>query len=133
MVLYEEIKKRFFYEGVELASFVGIYPSVDEYPHISDFYGELVKRSYEWFCEELCETLKTEYEGNSDSKKRFKCEVCYYQVEFKLTEDEKGIYVSCDVSFKMGRKKTLARFNEVQYWNEKGERMIRPRKKRRAR
>ncbi len=132
MVEYEEIKKRFFYEGVELASFVGRYPSGSEYPYISQFYGELTKSSFEWFCGELCETLAAEYEADTDTKKRFKREVCHYEANFYLSKEEKFLTVECDVSLKLGKKNILARFSEQQRWDEEGKIMIRPKKKRRA-
>ncbi len=134
MVEYEEIKKRFFYEGVELASFVGRYPPPVEYPYISEFYGELTKSSFEWFCSELCETLKAEYDKDTDTKKRFRREVCRYQAIFYLTKEENCLTVKCDVSLKMGKGKILARFSEKHKWDEEGKIMIRPKrsKKRRA-
>ncbi|MBR2388582.1 MAG: hypothetical protein IKB02_07445 [Clostridia bacterium] len=135
---HEEIRKRFFYEGVELASFVGRYPSKAEYPNVSDFYGELTKSSFEWFSGELCETLRAKYEADGDSKKRFRQEVCHYEANFYLTKEETHLAVKCDVSLKVGKKRVLARFSETHLWDSEGKLMIRPRKektnkKRRAR
>lgn len=139
MVEYEEIKKRFFYEGVELASFVGRYPAPSKYPSLSQFYGELTKSSFEWFCTELCETLKAEYEQERELKKilpqgkRFNRDVCHYEAIFNLTSEEKYLTVRCDVSMRKGKKKILARFSEVQNWDEEGKLMIRPKRQKNRR
>ena len=132
---FEEIRKRFFYEGVELASFVGRYPSAAQYERIGDFYGELVKGSYDWFCTELCETLRGEYEADKDRKKRFSMDVCRYEANFYLEREEDYLTVRCDVSLRMGKKKLLAKFSEEHRWDNEGKLMIRPKrqKKRRAR
>lgn len=134
MVEYEEIRKRYFYEGVELASFVGRYPAKEKYPDIGKFYEELTKSSYEWFCSELCEALRKKYDANDDEKKRFRCEVCRYEASFLLTEEESFLSVSCNVTLSRGKKRVLARFFEEQRWNKEGTAMIKHReeKKRRA-
>ena len=129
MVGYEEIRKRYFYEGVELASFVGRYPLLEGCQHISKFYEELTKSSFAWFCGELCETLKAEYETYKNTKKRFYNEVCRYEVDFSAAEEKDVISVSCNVTLKKGKKRVLARFSEVQRWDPECQMMIRSRKK----
>ena len=129
MVEYEEIKKRFFYEGTELASFAGRYPVFVDRPRISGFYEELARSSFEWFCEELCNTVKAEYISQSDSKKRFNAEVCRYELDFFVVEEGRIITVSCNVTLKKGKKRILARFAETQRWDAEGEMMIHSRKK----
>ena len=130
---FEEIRKRFFYEGVELASFVGRYPPHVEYPRVSEFYGELVKDSFEWFSAELCETLRLRYVANADVKKRFRVEVCHYEATFCLTKEESCLRVKCDVSLKMGKKRVLASFFEEHLWDTEGRLMIKPKRQKNRR
>ena len=126
---YKEIKKRFFHDGILLASFFGRYPSFREYEYISDFYEELTKSCFEWFCGELCDTLTAAYEADTDEKKRFHRVACYYEVQFCASEENDVLSVSCNITLKKGKRKTLAKFSEEQTWDTAGQIMIRPRKK----
>ena len=126
---YKEIKKRFFYDGVLLASFVGRYPSFAEYEYISKFYEELTKSCFEWFCGEFCDTLVASYDADTDEKKRFHRVACHYEANFCVSEENDILSVSCNITLKKGNRKTLARFNEEQKWDASGQMMIRPKKR----
>ena len=115
---YEEIKKRFFYNGTELASFFAKYPYA-EGDRVGEFYKKLVDNAYAWFCGEFCESCKEEFERerNANIQNRFGRSVYRYIADFSVNEEKNVLLVTCDVILKKGKNEILDEWHESHMWN----------------
>ena len=129
---YKEIKKRFFHNGVELASFFAKYPYAEGYEKISDFYGLLAENSYAWFCGEFIDRCREECEGTTDKLRRFERESYRYTAEFLAKEEGELLLVSCDIVLKKGRRDILREWHELHAWDGETGLLVRQKKKSRV-
>ena len=131
MTEYKEIRKRFFYEGVELCSFAARIPWSEELAEISGFYRELAENAYTWFCENFCERCRIEYESDTDPDKRFGRKVYRYSLDFSAIEQEGGrLAVRCDVTLKKGKNETVSTHMESHLWDRETQLIVREMKDR---
>ena len=129
MIEYKEIVKRFFYERVELCSFVARLPSSEEWAEISGFYRKLAENACTWFCDVFCERCRVEYESDTDPDKRFGRKVYRYTLKFFVNELESGfLEIRCEVTLKRGRNETVSTYMERHLWNKETRLLIREKK-----
>ena len=136
MIEYKEKKKRFFYNGSELAGLFITYPYIEDFSEFSEFYEVVSQNAFDWFVGDFCEKCKAEYD-HSDEKNRFGKKVYRYSLEIRVKEEKKEfLKVEIKASLKRGKSEVLSELCEVQTWDTQ-ERMIlipkkqkkRPRKK----
>ena len=126
-----KIKKRFFYEGAQLASFLGESEGLGEYVEIAEFYGTLIKNAFEWFENVKYPEIIEEYISCSDELKRFGGAVKYgyFMKVVASIEREKEINVSCKVCMKNVRGEILIDFLDEQTWDKELLIMVKKKKK----
>ena len=131
MVEYKDMRKRFFYRGIELCSFAARIPWSEEWAEISGFYRELAENAYTWFCDVFCEQCRVEYESDTDPEKRFGRKMYRYSLDFSATVQEVGrLAVRCEVTLKRGRNETVSTYLESHLWNRETQLIVRERKDR---
>lgn len=115
-----KIKKRFFYEGVELAVFLGESEGLCRYGEIAEFYGTLINNAFEWFENVKYPEIIEEYSFCGDERKRFGTVVkyAYFMRVFISEERDKEINVSCEVCMKNVRGEALLDFLDQQTWDK---------------
>lgn len=113
MVEYKEIKKREFFEGVEVASFSARYPEISEKDIINSFLSELVSNSLKFFASEICERAKEEYTNDGSEKKRFYFKRYSYVLNIVAREGENDeLCVMLEASLCRGRKEEITSFSD---------------------
>lgn len=123
---YERIKKRMFFEGVEIASFSAIYPVTDR-QRINAFYEEVAGRALEWFETKLFESEKEKYAADTDPQKRFSHIAMRYSLRFDAVYLEGDILAVKNFAvLKKGEREEICRFCDCQIWRLSEELMIRP-------
>ena len=127
-----KIKKRFFYEGVELALFLAESEGLCEYGEIAEFYGEIMQNAYKWFCESKYPEIIEEYDSCEDERKKFGGVVkyTYFMRVFVSGECEKDIAVSCEVCMKKGKEEKIFEFCDTQTWDNELGIMVREKRNR---
>ena len=114
-----KIKKRFFYEGVELARFCALCEQIDGCEEINEFYGMLAQNAYTWFCEERYPQIIEEYTTDVDPHKKFGRRMYeYVMLSGICEEDDRSVCVRCEVTFKAGKEETLLTFCDMQRWDK---------------
>ena len=128
-----KIKKRFFYEGVELALFFAESEGLCEYGEIAEFYGEIMQNAYKWFCESKYPEIVEEYKSCDDPQKKFGGVVKYgYFMKVRLSdENEKTLTVGCEVFMKNSAGEKIVEFHDEQKWDKALMIMIRRKKRKR--
>lgn len=128
-----KIKKRFFYEGVELALFLAESEGLCEYGEIAEFYGEIMQNAYKWFCESKYPEIVEEYKSCDDPQKKFGRVVRYgYFMKVRLSdENEKTLTVGCEVFMKNSAGEKIVEFHDEQKWDKALMIMIRRKKRKR--
>lgn len=130
MIEYKEKKKRYFYNGTELAACVIRYPIAEELPVFTDFYHELSENAFEWFCTELCEKRKKEYDRVKDSDCRYSEKVYRYSLDFSAKEERAGrLAVCCSAILKRGKQEELSVLSEIQIWDTAMQLIIKDKKR----
>ena len=134
MIEYKEKKKRFFYLGVELADCFISYPYIEGLSIFNEFHELITDNAYNWFLTQLCERSVSEYEADTDEKKRFVKKVYKYTVDFRVNEENDNyLKVELNASLKKGNGENASHFCDVQIWDMKEGIMVRPKKKKRDR
>ena len=116
-----KIKKRFFYEGAQLASFLGESEGLCRYGGIAGFYGELMENAFLWFESKKYPEIVEEYRSCDDPRKKYGGAVRYgyFMRAFVSGESENEVAVSCEVCMKNGRgEKTFEFFDEATWDKE---------------
>ena len=128
-----KIKKRFFYEGVELALFLAESEGLCEYGEIAEFYREIMQNAYKWFCETKYHEIVEEYDSCEDERKKFGRVVRYgYFMKVRLSdENEKTLTVGCEVFMKNSAGEKIFEFCDEQKWDKALMIMIRRKKRKR--
>ena len=117
---YMKIKKRFFYEGAQLALFLAESEGLGEYVEIAEFYGTLTNNAFEWFKNVKYPEIIEEYISCSDERKRFGGAVKYgyFMKVVASRESEKEISISCEVCMKNVRGEILIDFLDEETWDK---------------
>ena len=115
-----KIKKRFFYEGAQLALFLAESEGLGEYVEVAGFYGTLIKNAFEWFENVKYPEIIEEYISCSDERKRFGGAVKYgyFMKVVASRESEKKISISCEVCMKNVRGEKIFEFLDEQTWDK---------------
>ena len=118
MIEYKQIKKRYFYLGVELADCIITYPLVEGLSKLNEFYEAISKNAFEWFLNVICKKSGEEYELDEDEKKRFGKKIYKYTVDILVTEENDDFLVAeLKVNLtKCGER--LSEFSSVQVWDK---------------
>ena len=129
-----KIKKRFFYEGAQLALFLAESNGLGEYGEIADFYGTLIKNAFEWFESKKYPEIVEEYRSCDDSHKKYGGVVKYgYFIKVFVNEENgKNLTVSCEVCLKNGRGEKIFEFLDIETWDKELQIMAKKRKRRKA-
>ena len=110
---YKEIRKREFFDGVEMASFSARYPEISEKEIISSFLLELVKNTLEFFLVKICENAKEEYANDENNKKRFYFKKYSYILNIMAKENGNNeLHVMLEVSLCRGKKEKVTSFSD---------------------
>ena len=125
-----KIKNRFFYEGVELALFLGESEGICRYGEIAEFYGELMQNAYKWFCERKYPEIVEEYKSCDDPQKKFGRAVRYGYIMkvFVSEENEKSVTVTCEVCLKNAKDEKISEFCDTQTWDKELSIMVKKKK-----
>ena len=115
-----KIKKRFFYEGVELAVFLGESEGLCRYGEIAEFYGKLIENAFFWFESKKYPEIVEEYRSCDDFHKKYGGVVKYgyFMRAFVSGESENEVAVSCEVCMKNSRGEKLFEFCDEQTWDK---------------
>ena len=129
-----KIKKRFFYEGAQLALFLAESNGLGEYGEIADFYGTLINNAFEWFESKKYPEIVEEYRLCDDPRKKYGGAVRYgyFMRAFVSGESENEVAVSCEVCMKNGRGEKIFEFLDRQTWDKVLCIMVKKRKRRKA-
>ena len=127
MIEYKEKKKRFFYNGTELAGLFIKYPYIEDFLEFSEFYEVVSQNAFDWFVGDFCEKCKAEYE-QSDEKSRFG-KAYRYSLDIRL-KGEKKDFLNFEIKaiLKRGRGEVLSERCEIQTWDIYQRIMVRPKK-----
>ena len=127
-----KIKKRFFYEGAQLAVFLGESEGLCRYGEIAEFYGEIMQNAYKWFCESRYPEIVEEYKLCEDERKKFGGVVKYgYFIKVFVNEENgKNLTVSCEACLKNGRGEKIFEFLDIETWDKELQIMAKKRKRR---
>ena len=127
MIEYKEKKKRFFYNGSELAWLFITYPYIEDFSEFSEFYEVVSQNAFDWFVGDFCEKCKAEYD-HSDEKNRFGKKVYRYSLEIRVKEEKDFLKTEIKASLKRGKGEVLSEICEVQTWDIHQRIMLRPKK-----
>ena len=115
-----KIKKRFFYEGAQLALFLAECNGLGEYGEIAEFYGELMENAFSWFESKKYPEIVEEYRLCDDPRKKYGGAVRYdyFMRAFVSGERENEVAVSCEVCMKNGRGEKIFEFLDIETWDK---------------
>jgi hypothetical protein len=130
MFEYIEKRKRLFFEGVELASFLARYPSFPELDKINEFFERIADNSFEWFCRDFYLRVTQKYESDTDADKRFKTPIYKYKLCSTAEDNEDGyLTISLEVTLMRGKKELIASYNYEFCFDKSSELLVNRRKK----
>ena len=118
MIEYKQIKKRYFYLGVELADCIITYPFVEDLSKLNEFYEAISKNAFEWFINVICKKSGEEYEIYEDVKKRFRKKIYKYTLEISVSEENDDFLVAELKASLTNSGEKLSEFSSVQVWDK---------------
>ena len=129
MIEYKEEKKRIFFEGVEVASFLARYPVTKDFDKINAFIFELVTNSLTFFIDTLCERAREEYTNDASETKRFYFKPYRYILDIRGEEGDNELKIALEATLFREKKDKLSDFSDTFEFDTKRQIIKAPQKK----